>query len=1060
MNQNQMDSISWPNSLFFFLNFYILLSTLWLTSATLTTPAICLASERSALLQLKEGFIDSNLTSWQPDTNCCHGWEGISCDKSTGHVINLDLSDRNIYGDLSEVIFNLTSLEQLNLANNNFSQNHIPKGFDQLSKLTHLNLSYSHFIGQIPIGISNLTNLLSLDLSSYYWGLMLHNPSLRTLIRNMSNLRELHLDVVNISENGTEWCGALSESVPLLRVLSMNSCNLTGPIEPSLSRLNSLAVIDLSDNEFNSSVPDYFADFPLKDLVLSSCGLIGIFPREIFHISTLTVLDLSWNGNLTLGTLPNFPLESSLESVNLPGTNTFDHIPNSIGNLRNLSYLCLDFCELSGRVPTTIGKILKLKELYLSFNSLSGSIPQSLFALPNLQTLDLSENNFTGQLKLEESSISFAPLTYLDLSNNHLNGSIPREIYKLSNLELLAISSNQFSGPIPREIYKLSNLVLLDISSNQFSGPIPNCIFKLSSLEFLHLMSNNFNGTVKLSLLQHLQNLTSLYLSNNQISIEDVSDEDLQLSFPKINYFGLASCNLNQIPRLLRYHDNLDDVDLSNNHLHGVIPSWIWEKFHSHSSFASLYLDLSHNEYTSVDNISICPALPSCWNFYSIDLSFNKIKGNIPLIGAGFLDYSNNEFSKIPSNYAVYLNGTVYLIFSTNSLTGEIPSAICEAPYIQFVDLSHNNFSGSIPSCIVGLPYLAFLNLAKNKLHGIIPHNISKTSRLVILDLSNNKLHGALPRPLMRCTYLMILALENNYIVDTFPFWLGKMPNLQVLILNSNQFHGTLDLHSKLATENSLFRKIRIISLASNNFHGSLPSLLFENLISMTNLSLYEITVEEFADHEQIHIFRTFSYHDHYGISINNKDTKMILLSHLASLMVEIDLSENNFSGDIPERIGSLSALKTLNLSHNSFTGNIPRAFKGLDKMESLDLSWNNLFGEIPQELASLDSLSTLNLSFNHLAGRIPQSPHFSTFDNSSFVGNLALCGMPLSKLCDETSQGTNSTYTPTSSANKITTIVLLFLFIGLGFGTGFAIVIVWPIIKRMYEEWRSNHSG
>jgi Leucine-rich repeat (LRR) protein len=559
MNQNQMDSISWPNSLFFFLNFYILLSTLWLTSATLTTPAICLASERSALLQLKEGFIDSNLTSWQPDTNCCHGWEGISCDKSTGHVINLDLSDRYIYGDLSEAIFNLTSLEQLNLANNDFSQNHIPKGFDQLSKLTHLNLSYSNFIGQIPIGISNLTNLLSLDLSSYYWDLipslrtlMLHNPSLRTLIRNMSNLRELHLDVVNISENGTEWCGALSESVPHLRVLSMNSCNLTGPIEPSLSRLNSLAVIDLSDNEFNSSVPDYFADFPLKDLVLSSCGLIGNFPREIFHIPTLTVLDLSSNENLTLGTLPNFPLESSLESLNLLGTNIFGHIPNSIGKLQNLSYLDLSSSKLSGRIPTTIGKLVNLKGLYLGSNSFSGSIPQSLFALPNLQTLYLRENNFTGQFKLEESSISFAPLTYLDLSNNQLNGSIPREIYKLSNLEFL------------------------DISSNQFSGPIPNCIFKLSSLEFLHLESNHFNGTVKLSLLQHLQTLTSLYLSNNQISIEDVSDEDLQLSFPNISNFGLASCNLNQIPRLLRYHDNLDDVDLSKNHLHGVIPSWIW----------------------------------------------------------------------------------------------------------------------------------------------------------------------------------------------------------------------------------------------------------------------------------------------------------------------------------------------------------------------------------------------------------------------------------------------------------------------------------------------------
>ena len=34
--------------------------------------------------------------------------------------------------------------------------------------------------------------------------------------------------------------------------------------------------------------------------------------------------------------------------------------------------------------------------------------------------------------------------------------------------------------------------------------------------------------------------------------------------------------------------------------------------------------------------------------------------------------------------------------------------------------------------------------------------------------------------------------------------------------------------------------------------------------------------------------------------------------------------------------------------------------------------------------------------------GRIPQGSQFNTFGNDSYNGNLALCGFPLSKICEE----------------------------------------------------------
>ncbi|KAL1826041.1 hypothetical protein ACET3Z_012819 [Daucus carota] len=58
--------------------------------------------------------------------------------------------------------------------------------------------------------------------------------------------------------------------------------------------------------------------------------------------------------------------------------------------------------------------------------------------------------------------------------------------------------------------------------------------------------------------------------------------------------------------------------------------------------------------------------------------------------------------------------------------------------------------------------------------------------------------------------------------------------------------------------------------------------------------------------------------------------------------------------------------------------------------------------GKIPWQLSTLEFLSTLNLSTNNLSGEIPQGRHFDTFTKDSFLGNLALCGAPVTKKCKD----------------------------------------------------------
>ena len=120
--------------------------------------------------------------------------------------------------------------------------------------------------------------------------------------------------------------------------------------------------------------------------------------------------------------------------------------------------------------------------------------------------------------------------------------------------------------------------------------------------------------------------------------------------------------------------------------------------------------------------------------------------------------------------------------------------------------------------------------------------------------------------------------------------------------------------------------------------------------------------------------------------------------------MVNLDLSCNSITGEIPAEIGALVALKNLNLSWNNFSRKIPENIGALIQVESLDLSHNDLSGEIPSSLSALTSLSRLNLSYNNLRGKIPTGNQLQTLEDqaSIYIGNPGLCGPPLLRNCPQ----------------------------------------------------------
>lgn len=86
-------------------------------------------------------------------------------------------------------------------------------------------------------------------------------------------------------------------------------------------------------------------------------------------------------------------------------------------------------------------------------------------------------------------------------------------------------------------------------------------------------------------------------------------------------------------------------------------------------------------------------------------------------------------------------------------------------------------------------------------------------------------------------------------------------------------------------------------------------------------------------------------------------------------------VSNNNFTGKIPESICEQRYLQTLDLSNNSFTGSIPQCLKNLNSYLSfLILHHNQLNGSIPEIFNNATDLVSIDVSQNRLVGKLPRS--------------------------------------------------------------------------------------
>ncbi|KAJ8768040.1 hypothetical protein K2173_020980 [Erythroxylum novogranatense] len=112
--------------------------------------------------------------------------------------------------------------------------------------------------------------------------------------------------------------------------------------------------------------------------------------------------------------------------------------------------------------------------------------------------------------------------------------------------------------------------------------------------------------------------------------------------------------------------------------------------------------------------------------------------------------------------------------------------------------------------------------------------------------------------------------------------------------------------------------------------------------------------------------------------------------------LVDLNLSYNSFSGQLPEQIFNLSNLRRLDISRNNFSGHFPGGVSGLQNLVLLDAFSNSFSGPLPVDVSKLEYLKVLNLAGSYFSGPIPAA--YGSFKSMEFVhlaGNLLSGNIP-----------------------------------------------------------------
>ncbi|KAL6840162.1 hypothetical protein ACP4OV_029972 [Aristida adscensionis] len=571
-------------------------------------------------------------------------------------------------------------------------------------------------------------------------------------------------DVTGISLSNISLSGTMSSSFSLirqLRTLELGANSITGIVPAALANCTNLQVLNLSMNSLTGQLPDLSALLKLEVLDLSTNSFTGAFPVWVSKLSGLTELGL--------------------------GENNFDEgdVPESIGDLKNLTWLFLGQCNLRGDIPASVFDLASLGTLDFSRNQITGLFPKAISKLRNLWKIELYQNNLTGEIPRELATLTL--LSEFDVSRNQLSGMLPKEIAGLKRLRIFHIYHNNLSGELPEGLGDLQFLESFSTYENQFSGKFPANLGRFSPLNTIDISENYFSGEFPRFLCQNNKLQFLLALSNN------FSGE-----FPS----SYSSCK------------TLQRFRISQNQFSGSIPGGMWGLPNA------VIIDVADNGF--IGGISS-------------DIGFSVTLNQLYV-------QNNNFFGELPVELG-RLSQLQKLVAFNNRFSGHIPTEIGKLRQLTYLHLEHNALEGSIPVDIGTCNSLVDLNLAENYLAGNIPDTLSSLFSLNSLNLSHNMISGEIPEGLqsLKLSYIdfshnelsgpvppqLLMMAGDDAFSDNFGLCVNDISEgSRQIITNLSPCRGTENRH------NSSLRRLYLVLILLTSlvvFLSGLACLSYEN---------------------------------------------------------------------------------------------------------------------------------------------------------------------------------------------------------------------------------------
>lgn len=159
-------------------------------------------------------------------------------------------------------------------------------------------------------------------------------------------------------------------------------------------------------------------------------------------------------------------------------------------------------------------------------------------------------------------------------------------------------------------------------------------------------------------------------------------------------------------------------------------------------------------------------------------------------------------------------------------------------------------------------------------------------------------------------------------------------------------------------------------------------------------------------------------------------------------------LSGNNMNGSLPWNISKVIGYITeLDLSDNYFSGQIPENLANCTYLNVLNLAKNRFTGQIPLQLGQLGRIKSFNVANNNLSGQVPQFNFSISKDN--YDNNFALCGKPLDA-CVGPPRKSHLGVTAGGIAGGVTAVIVL---------TGVALLFIsrMKVVRKRREDPEGN---